>query len=100
MMMTLLTCVTKENIILVPGMYLRQLNYFDFIIYLDSDIDVLVERKIARSEKLEIKRDPKITKSMITMLEHPVMEEIIRNNLVKDIIQINTTDFENVYFLD
>jgi hypothetical protein len=69
--------IHPEMIVLVPGMYLRHLDGWDYSVFLDVTPDVSIARKIARDKEMGKDRDPKITAGMVNDIEWPAM---VRHN--------------------
>ena len=89
----------RNTTLLVPGMYLRHLPEFDFIIYLQADTETLIRRKFERSARVSFARDPSITRNMVELIEYPVMMERINRYPLRRGIVLDTTDFGNVRIL-
>jgi hypothetical protein len=85
----------RNSIVLVTGMYLRQLR-FDQYLYLTADPDVTIARKIDRGRADGKPRDPSLTRNMVELIEHPALLDYHRQHPVLEQIIINTTCFDRV----
>lgn len=87
--------LTGDSVILMPGMYISRSELINYRIFLDASVDVLIHRKIERSEKVGFKRDPKVTRDMVELIESPTMINHYENYLKgrKGVI-IHTDDFK------
>ncbi len=66
--------LSKNTIILIPHMYLRQINSIDFIIYLSVSNETSIQRKIERDKSINYPRDPQVTRDMVELIESPIMQ--------------------------
>lgn len=89
--------LNRNSILLVPCVFLRHLQGFDFIVYLDIDVDVSVARKIERTKKLNLNRSFEFTREIITKLEYPTMVAFNERINRKPNIIIDTNDWDNVF---
>lgn len=89
--------LNKNTILLVPCVFLRHLTGLDFIIYLDIDVEVSVERKIERTKKLNLNRSFEFTRKIITKLEYPTMVAFNEKIRRKPDIVIDTNNWKNVF---
>lgn len=86
----------KNTILLIPCVFLRHLQGFDFIIYLDVDVDISVARKIERTKQLNLNRSFEFTREIITRLEYPTMVAFNKRIGKKPDMIINTNDWKDV----
>lgn len=88
--------INKDSIILVSGMYLRQIKGFDYIIYLNINSDSSINRKIERGKVLGLNRDPQTTHDMVKLVELPMMEKHNKMYPITKGVIIDLDDFDNI----
>ncbi|EKD43097.1 MAG: hypothetical protein ACD_72C00462G0005 [uncultured bacterium] len=90
--------ISRKNIVFIPGTFLRYYNNLDFIIYLDIDPKISIERKQARTKNENILRSDELTQNIISMLEQPTFEALNKKIARKPDAVVNMNDFEAVSF--
>lgn len=88
--------VTRDSIVVVPAMFLRQIDDFSFMITLNITPETSVSRKLERDKTKGVKRDPATTREMVMLVEAPVMNHNLGAYKVESGITIDTNDFERV----
>ena len=88
--------IDRNTLILTSGIYLRHLPEFNFVLFLDADFEVIVQRKLDRTTKLGVVRDPSLTRKMVKLLELPVMKKHLANSRIPEGIVLDVTDFEKI----
>lgn len=90
---------SKDSIVLVPGMYLRQIEGFKYVVYLNIDCDISVGRKITRGKSVGLKRSYKATSDMVKLVEIPIMKEHNKKYRIKKGIVVDMNDFDKISVL-
>ena len=88
--------VDRETLVLTSGMYLRHMRGFDFVLFLDADPEVLIERKIRRDASLGVKRDPNMTRDMVERIEVPAMKKHLAESKNGKGVAVDVNDFNSV----
>ncbi|MEK6858817.1 MAG: hypothetical protein AABX53_02815 [Nanoarchaeota archaeon] len=88
--------LTRRTIAFIAGMYLRQLPQFDRVLFLDAAPETVIQRKIERTARTGVSRNPEVTRRMVSQIEVPAMRVHLDKNRVQAGLVLDTNDFERV----
>ena len=88
--------LTRGTIAFIAGMYLRQLPQFDRVLFLDAAPETVIQRKIERTARTGVSRNPEVTRRMVSQIEVPAMRVHLDKNRVQAGLVLDTNDFERV----
>jgi len=83
----------RNTIVVMPAIFLRHLEGFDYSIFLEISPETSIKRKIARAHRKRDKRDPKVTSDMVNLIEYPAM--VYHNSITRPPnLTLDMNDFE------
>lgn len=88
--------LTSKSILLMPSMYLRHMDSFDYMIELRLDPEEGIRRKVKRDSELGINRSAEETRRMVLELEEPVTSYRREKFPIKKGMVIDMSNFNNV----
>lgn len=88
--------LSRDTVVVVPGMYLRHLPNFDMIFELQVDPEISVARKIERDKERQYPRPPELTRRMVVDIEHGISKKRRDQYEIKRGATMNTDDFNSV----
>lgn len=90
--------VDRNTVTLISGMYLRHLYGvgFDRVLFLDADPEKIIQRKLERTARIGVARDPEITRQMVLDIEVPVMQTCLAAIRSIEGLVLDTNDFEQI----